>query len=238
MKTNNLLKLSLLALLSVTTTFPMNHQSTNQDTTRISDDDVNLSMAVLIYKILESSDKSLRVTGRKRARSHSATNPLSTNLSLQKKLKKIHACKQCGYRAEQTSNLTRHMHTHTGEKPFACKQCGYRTAHGYSIIRHMRTHTGEKPFACTHKDCTYRAAQMSSLKAHMLTHTGELFACTRLGCTYRATQRGNIKAHMRSKKHKNAAAFSTSSSSGSVLLAATLESSSSNKIMNGVNHEN
>ncbi len=31
MKTNNLLKLSLLALLSVTTTFPMNHQSIPQD---------------------------------------------------------------------------------------------------------------------------------------------------------------------------------------------------------------
>jgi len=41
MKTNNLLKLSLLAVLSCTSALPMNNPSTNQDTTSISDDDDN-----------------------------------------------------------------------------------------------------------------------------------------------------------------------------------------------------
>ncbi len=136
MKTNNLLKLSLLALLSCTPILPMNNPSTNQD-----NEDVNLSMAVLIYKILESSDKSLRVTGRKRVLSHSETNALFTNLFLQKKLKKTHACKQCGYCTTDQSNLTRHMRRHTGEKPFACTHqgCDFRARQTNDVTRHMRS---------------------------------------------------------------------------------------------------
>jgi len=111
------------------------------------------------------------------------------------------ACKHldCTYRTAQTSNLTRHMCTHTGEL-FACTHigCTYRTAQTGHLTEHRRTHTGEL-FAC--KQCGYRTAYKSVLKTHMRTHTGEKpFACKHLDCTYRTTQTSNLTRHMRTHR--------------------------------------
>ncbi|XP_069363458.1 gastrula zinc finger protein XlCGF71.1-like [Maniola hyperantus] len=81
------------------------------------------------------------------------------------------------------------MRTHTSEKPFSCKLCPYKSNDSSNLVRHirthtdssslavhMRTHTSEKPFSC--KLCPYKSNDSSNLVRHIRTHTGEkLFRC-------------------------------------------------------------
>ncbi|KAI8493379.1 hypothetical protein Bbelb_287760 [Branchiostoma belcheri] len=111
---------------------------------------------------------------------------------------KPYMCGDCGYRAAYNvgyratlkSTLSRHMRTHTGEKPTSVtsvtilllpeiqfgqscslntpvrnRTCvgsvGYRTANKSYFSQHMRTHTGEKPYKCD--QCDYSAARKYDL---------------------------------------------------------------------------
>ena len=51
-------------------------------------------------------------------------------------------------------------------KLYACTLCHYKSCHSGSITRHVRTHTHEKPYACPF--CAHRSAQRSNLKGHMV----------------------------------------------------------------------
>lgn len=106
----------------------------------------------------------------------------------------IHTCDYCGYTSNHKSTMTKHIRTHTGEKPFACDQCEYRAAIKSHLARHMRVHTGEKPFACHH--CTFRASNKSSLTKHLRTHSDDRpYVCNI--CGYRSAKETLLAQHYR-----------------------------------------
>ncbi|KAI8484523.1 hypothetical protein Bbelb_377940 [Branchiostoma belcheri] len=99
-----------------------------------------------------------------------------------------------GYRTAQKSDLSRHMRSHTGVKPYMCAGCGYRTANRFHLSRHMRTHTGETPYKCD--QCDYSAAQKYNLDKHLQKHTGEKpYMCGE--CGYRTAYRSHLSRHIR-----------------------------------------
>ncbi|XP_044742766.1 zinc finger protein 888-like isoform X2 [Chrysoperla carnea] len=108
-------------------------------------------------------------------------------------------CSECGLKLRSKAELSNHLITHTGERPYACDKCDktYRTTFMLKqhisrthlnernfictfcsqaffdkkiLLNHVRRHTGEKPFKCNM--CEKRFIQKTALKVHMKVHTG------------------------------------------------------------------
>ncbi|KAG5837216.1 hypothetical protein ANANG_G00236970 [Anguilla anguilla] len=54
--------------------------------------------------------------------------------------KREEACEFCGKRFRNSSNLTVHRRSHTGERPYRCGLCSYACAQSSKLTRHMKTH--------------------------------------------------------------------------------------------------
>lgn len=112
----------------------------------------------------------------------------------------MHMCNYCNYTSPKRYLLSRHMKSHSEERPYKCSVCerGFKTL--ASLQNHVNTHTGTKPHMCkfcdscfttsgelvrhvryrhTHEkphkchECDYASVELSKLKRHIRCHTGE-----------------------------------------------------------------
>jgi len=83
-----------------------------------------------------------------------------------------HKCGICERGFKTMASLNNHVNTHTGVKPHACKYCDSAFTTSGELVRHVRyRHTHEKPHRCT--ECDYASVELSKLKRHMRCHTVE-----------------------------------------------------------------
>ena len=84
-----------------------------------------------------------------------------------------HKCDICNRGFKTFASLTNHVNTHTGTRPHKCKECDAAFTTSGELVRHVRyRHTFEKPHKCP--ECDYASVELSKLKRHLRSHTGGL----------------------------------------------------------------
>ena len=84
---------------------------------------------------------------------------------------KKYPCLHCTKSFSKSSNLTRHIRTHTGETPYKCPHCPKSFSHSSHLTTHFRTHTGETPLKCL--NCPRSFSHTCTVKRHICILTGE-----------------------------------------------------------------
>ncbi|XP_022617947.1 zinc finger and BTB domain-containing protein 26-like [Seriola dumerili] len=74
-------------------------------------------------------------------------------------------CLVCGKGFSQKSNLSHHIHAHTGVKPFRCPLCHKTFSQKAPLQDHLNLHTGDRPPNCNY--CAVHFAHKPGLRRHL-----------------------------------------------------------------------
>uniref|UniRef100_A0A3B4YC19 Zinc finger and BTB domain-containing protein 26-like n=1 Tax=Seriola lalandi dorsalis TaxID=1841481 RepID=A0A3B4YC19_SERLL len=74
-------------------------------------------------------------------------------------------CLVCGKGFSQKSNLSHHIHAHTGVKPFRCPLCHKTFSQKAPLQDHLNLHTGDRPPDCNY--CAVHFAHKPGLRRHL-----------------------------------------------------------------------
>ncbi|KAI4880990.1 hypothetical protein NFI96_012555 [Prochilodus magdalenae] len=107
---------------------------------------------------------------------------------------KMYSCQYCSSTFAQSIELTRHVRTHTGDKPYVCRECGkgFKQAHGLSV--HLQSfHKFAEPHDC--QKCRVSFGSLDELREHIQeVHPKELHQCPE--CSRILSTAAQLEKHM------------------------------------------
>ncbi|XP_066527831.1 zinc finger and BTB domain-containing protein 40 isoform X2 [Hoplias malabaricus] len=107
---------------------------------------------------------------------------------------KMYCCQYCAATFAQSIELTRHVRTHTGDKPYVCRECGkgFKQANGLSV--HLQSfHNVAEPHDC--QKCRVSFGSLDELREHIQeVHPKELHQCPE--CSRIFSTAAQLEKHM------------------------------------------